>query len=55
MNNEESMSAKDKAFLNAQGQIDVTAMTYNELMELYKAVRDELYRRNNETPKLLID
>ena len=34
---------------------DLSAMTYNELMELYKAVREELYKRTNETPKLLID
>lgn len=34
---------------------DLSAMTYNDLMRLYKAVREELYKRLNEEPKLLIE
>lgn len=45
------MKNGDKMYLN----ICLGNLSYNELMELFKAVREEINRRENETPVFVKD
>lgn len=45
------MKNRDKIYLN----ICLDDLSYNELMELFKAVREEINRRQNETPVFVKD
>jgi hypothetical protein len=45
------MKNGDKMYLN----ICLDGLSYNELMELFKAVREEIKRRENETPIFVKD